>query len=117
MDTPQVQLFGRYELLVPIARGGMGQVWVARLRGGRGFQKLVALKTISPQASELPQVETMLQEEARLGALIQHPNVVHTIELGEHEGTPYLVMEWVDGAPLHRVMRRAHEVEAVPLTI
>jgi hypothetical protein len=95
----------------------MGQVWAARLHGGRGFQKLVAIKTILPQSSDLPLVERMMQQEARLAAHIQHPNVVHTIDLGEHEGTLYLVMEWVDGEPLHRVMRRAYEREPVPLSV
>src|SRR5689334_21796419 len=91
---------GRYELLAPVARGGMGQVWAGRLRGARGFNKLVAIKTLLPLPGSEGRLESMLLEEARIAALIHHPNVVQTLELGEHDNTLYLVMEWVDGEPL-----------------
>jgi len=103
------QILGRYQLLVAIARGGMGQVWLARLQGARGFHKLVAIKTLLPDRDEGGRLERMLLEEARIAALIHHPNVVQTLELGEHEGTLYLAMEWVDGEPLGFVMKRAVE--------
>ena len=70
---------GRYELLVAVARGGMGQVWAGRLRGGRGFQKLVAIKTILPLPGDEKRLEEMLQEEARLASQIQHANVVGVV--------------------------------------
>src|ERR1700742_3078660 len=81
------QKLGRYDLLAPVARGGMGQVWVARLRGARGFHKLVAIKTLICPRGDEARMERMLLEEARIAALIQHSNVVQTLELGEHEGT------------------------------
>lgn len=99
------QLLGRYELLAPVAKGGMGQVWVGRLRGARGFQKLVAIKTLLPAPEDSARMERMLFEEARLASAIQHSNVVHTIELGEHHGALYLVMEWVDGEPLSQLLK------------
>ncbi len=108
---------GRYQLLVEVARGGMGQVWLARLRGARGFNKLVAIKTLLPGQSDRKRLEGMLQEEARLAALIQHANVVHTLELAEHEGLLYLVMEWVDGEPLGFVLDRADERGGMPLGV
>src|SRR4051794_26248407 len=76
-------VLGRYELLMPIARGGMGQVWAARLKGTRGFQKLVAVKTILPSRDDVAQLETMLFEEASMAAVIRHPNVAETLDLGE----------------------------------
>src|SRR5262245_14904759 len=88
---------GRYQLLASVARGGMGQVWLGRLQGARGFHKLVAVKTLLATSESSGQFERMLLEEARIASLIHHANVVQTIELGEHEGTLYLVMEWVDG--------------------
>jgi serine/threonine protein kinase len=106
---------GRYELLAPIARGGMGQVWVARLRGARGFQKLVAIKTLLPVQVDDLRMERMLLEEARIASLIQHSNVVQTLELGEHEGTLYLVMEWVDGEPLSYLRTCAEQRGGIPL--
>ena len=108
------QKLGRYELLLPIARGGMGQVWVARLRGARGFHKLVAVKTLLCIGGEEERMERMLLEEARIASLIQHSNVVQTLELGEHEGMLYLVMEWVDGEPLSAVLAGATQLGGIP---
>jgi serine/threonine protein kinase len=108
---------GRYELLVPIARGGMAQVWAARLQGSRGFSKLVAVKVILPGGMDNSRLEQMFLEEASLAGLIHHPNVVETIELGEHEGTLYLVMEWVEGESLRFVQNRAEERGGLPLTV
>lgn len=108
---------GRYQLLAPVARGGMGQVWLGRLQGARGFSKMVAVKTLLPAHEDAARLEGMLTEEARIASLIQHPNVVHTIELGEHEGVLYLVMEWVDGESLGYFRERAAELGGMPWTI
>lgn len=95
----------------------MGQVWLGRLQGARGFSKLVAVKTLLPAEQDLPRLEAMLAEEARLASLIQHANVVHTLELGEHDGLLYLVMEWVDGEPLGFLLKRAGERGGLPLPV
>ncbi|RYZ03514.1 MAG: serine/threonine protein kinase [Myxococcales bacterium] len=108
---------GRYRLLTPVARGGMGQVWLGRLQGARGFSKMVAVKTLLPSRDNAERLEGMLTEEARIASLIQHPNVVQTIELGEHEGVLYLVMEWVDGESLGYFRERAAELGGMPWTI
>src|SRR3954469_3281081 len=111
------QSLGRYELLAPVAKGGMGQVWVARLRGARGFQKLVAVKTLLAVGEDSERSERMLFEEARIAGLIQHSNVVQTIELGEERGTLYLVMEWVDGEPLSYLLTHCESGSGIPLLI
>jgi serine/threonine protein kinase len=111
------QVLGRYELLAQVARGGMGQVWVARLRGARGFQKLVAIKTLLPELRHDARIEQMLLEEARIASLIQHSNVVQTTELGEHRGYLYLVMEWIDGESLGFVLKRSEERGPIPLPV
>ena len=120
-DPPSLysgQSLGRYELLAPVAKGGMGQVWVARLRGARGFQKLVAIKTLLAVGEDSERLERMLFEEARIAGLIQHPNVVQTIELGEEQGTLYLAMEWVDGEPLSYLLTHCEQTNTgVPLLI
>jgi eukaryotic-like serine/threonine-protein kinase len=72
-------VLGRYELLLPIAKGGMAQVWAARLRGSRGFQKLVAVKTILREVLDNTRMERMFLEEAQLASQIHHPNVVWTL--------------------------------------
>ena len=108
---------GRYQLLTTVARGGMGQVWLARLQGARGFHKLVAIKTLLGDAEMQGRFEQMMLEEARIASLIHHPNVVQTIELGEQGGTLYLVMEWVDGESLGFVAARAQERGGMPLRV
>ena len=108
---------GRYELLLPIAKGGMAEVWAARLHGTRGFQKVVAIKTILPGAIDDARMEEMFLVEAELASKIHHPNVVGTIDLGEHEGVLYLVMEWVDGESLNVLMSKAASQGGVPLAI
>jgi eukaryotic-like serine/threonine-protein kinase len=121
-SSPSIDLFsgsplGRYELLMPIAKGGMAQVWAARLHGTRGFQKLVAIKTILSGAIDDARMEEMFLEEAQIASQIHHPNVVGTIDLGEHDGILYLVMEWVDGEPLNQIMSKAAANGGVPLPI
>src|SRR6188768_3285387 len=78
-DPVAGQTLGRYELLVPIAKGGMAQVWAARLRGSRGFQKIFAIKTILAGAMDDTRMERMFLQEATLASQIHHPNVVTTI--------------------------------------
>ena len=111
------QSLGRYELLLPIAKGGMAQVWAARLCGTRGFQKIVAIKTILSEGLESQRVEQMFLEEARLAAQIRHPNVADTLELGEESGTLYLVMEWVHGEPLRALQEAAQPHGGIPKAV
>ena len=115
MSETAHKVLGRYQLLVAVARGGMGQVWLGRLKGARGFSKLVAVKTLLPDQNEHDRLEAMLAEEARLSSLIQHPNVVRTMELGEDAGLLYLVMEWVDGEPLVILKQRAKQRGGMPV--
>ena len=95
----------------------MAEVWAARLHGTRGFQKVVAIKTILPGAIDDARMEQMFLAEAELASKIHHPNVVGTIDLGEHDGTLYLVMEWVDGESLNVLMSKAASQGGVPLPI
>jgi serine/threonine protein kinase len=100
-------LLGRYECLMPIARGGMASVWAGRLRGARGFERLVAIKTILPSLAEDPSFVQMFLEEGRIAARIQHPNVVPVLDLGEQDDLLYLVLDWVEGEPLSMLLREA----------
>jgi serine/threonine-protein kinase len=75
----------RYELLFPIGRGGMANVWVARLQGKHGFEQLVAVKSILPKYAEDPNFQKMFLDEARIVARIRHPNVASILDLGEHQ--------------------------------
>src|SRR5688500_3467273 len=95
----------------------MASVWAARLHGTRGFRKLVAIKTILQGGMDNARLERMFLDEATLAAQIHHSNVVETLELGEHEGTLFLVMEWVDGEPLSHLLRASAESGGIPLPI
>ncbi len=110
-------ILGRYELLLPIASGGMAEVWAARLHGTRGFTKLVAIKTIRRGVMDDTRLEQMLLAEAHLASRIQHPNVVSTIELGEQDETLFLVMEWADAEPMSTVVKESADGDPLPLEI
>jgi serine/threonine-protein kinase len=103
---------GRYELLAPVATGGMATVWAARLVGHHGFSKLVAIKTILPHLASEPQFERMFLEEARIASRIHHPNVCDIYEFGEDQGILYLAMEWVGGDSLAQILGRGTKAAA-----
>lgn len=105
---------GRYEILMRVAQGGMASVWAARLQGTRGFQKIVALKTMLPDVSDDPDFETMFLDEARVAARIRHPNVVEIFDLGEQDDVLYLVMEWVEGDTLSGIQKAAKRHGGIP---
>ncbi|MEO8900499.1 MAG: protein kinase, partial [Polyangiaceae bacterium] len=106
-DLTAGQVLGRYELLLPIAKGGMASVWAARLRGTRGFQKMVAIKTMLPGLVDDLHFERMFLDEASLASRVRHPHVIEILDLGEVDRILYLVMEWVDGEPLNIIMKYA----------
>jgi eukaryotic-like serine/threonine-protein kinase len=98
----------RYELLCPVAHGGMASVWLARLSGKHGFEKLFAIKTILPEFAEDVRFQQMFLDEARIASRIEHANVAQVLDLGEEHGILYLVMQWVDGDSLSRMARQAN---------
>lgn len=110
----------RYELLCPIAQGGMASVWVARIQGVHGFEKLVAIKTILAEYAMDPQYEAMFLNEARLIANIHHHNVAEILDLGSHDSLLYLVLEWIEGdslALLERAASRHKRPIPVPVSL
>src|SRR4051812_19413268 len=95
--TPQLTIepgtkLDRYELLCLLARGGMANVWLARMAGKHGFEKLLAIKTILPQEAENESFQEMFLDEARLASRIDHQSVVRVTDVGECSGVSYLVM-------------------------
>jgi serine/threonine-protein kinase len=96
---------GRYELLSVLGRGGMGVVFGARLKGPAGFSKPVALKLLS-SAEGGPTREEFFQE-ARLGGLLWHPNLVGIHDCGVEDGHPFIVMDWVENVTVSRLIQVA----------
>jgi serine/threonine protein kinase len=93
--------FPSYELLGIIGRGGMGVVYKARsTRLGR----VVAIKTITELDPAQPDQSARFQDEAQAAARLQHPNIIALYEIGEHQGRPYLVQEFVDGGDLRKLL-------------
>ena len=96
----------------------MASVWAARIQGTRGFEKLVAVKTILPHLADDPHFETMFLDEARIASEIVHPNIAQVFDLGDQDGVLYLVCEWIDGESLAMLRRRVEERgEQIPVPI
>jgi serine/threonine-protein kinase len=108
----------RYELICPLADGGMASVWIARQTGRHGFKKLVAVKTILPKHAADPRFQRMFQDEARIASRIEHVNVAQILDVGEQHDVTYLVMEYVDGDALSRLDRALEKTGArLPLGV
>jgi serine/threonine-protein kinase len=103
---------GRYRVVDEIGIGGMASVHLARMDGPGGFQKWVAIKRIHPHLVEDQTFIHMFLDEARIAARISHPNVATVFDLGEHEDTYWIAMEYLHGEPLREVMRRTEEITA-----
>jgi len=95
---------GEYDVLAQLRAGGMATLFLGRRRGAAGFARYVAIKVVHPHLASDPSFVSMFVDEALLSARIQHPNVVHVEELGEADGTYFLVMEFVDGVSLAQVL-------------
>jgi len=97
----------RYDLLLQVAEGGMGSLWLARQEGKHGFERIVAIKTILPKLASDAEFRRMFLDEARVVSRIEHPNVAQVLDLGEERGVLFLVMEWIDGDSLINIGRSA----------
>jgi eukaryotic-like serine/threonine-protein kinase len=109
---------GKYDLLLPIASGGMATVYLARSTGLGGFERPVALKlTHAHLRDELGYCGDLI-EEAKLGVRVRHANVVATVDVGEDPCGVYLVMEYVEGESLSGLLRlSAATGSALPVPI
>ncbi|MEN9580355.1 MAG: hypothetical protein RJA70_3364, partial [Pseudomonadota bacterium] len=106
-DAQPVCLAGRYALYGKLATGGMATVHFGRLIGPVGFTRTVAVKRLHPEFAKDPQFVTMFLDEARVAARIQHPNVVATIDIVSTDDELFLVMDYVRGESLSRLLRVA----------
>jgi phosphate/phosphite/phosphonate ABC transporter binding protein len=115
VEPPDRQL-GRYHLLRLLGFGGMGEVYLASSRGVAGFEKLVTVKILRRQVSQNPDRVADLLREAFIGVRLDHENIVQVLDLGEHEGTYFLVMEYVRGFSLRELIAfHAEQHEPVPV--
>jgi serine/threonine-protein kinase len=98
---------GRYELLARIATGGMGEIFLARMEGAAGFEKLCVIKRILPHLADDSRFRAMLVAEARIASSMSHANVCHVYALEETNRQLYMVMEYLEGATLLQLLRAA----------
>ena len=103
--SPAGESFGRYQLLDTIAVGGMAEVLLARSASLGGVSRTCVIKRILPQYSRDLQFVSMFIDEARITIALEHPNVVRLFDFGQHEGTYFMAMEYVDGTDLAALMR------------
>ncbi|MEB2313507.1 MAG: protein kinase [Sorangiineae bacterium] len=99
------RIIGRYALYGELAAGGMATVHFGRLVGAAGFSRTVAIKRLHPQFARDPEFVEMFLDEARIAARIQHPNVVSTLDVVAVDGEVFLVMEYVHGEALSKLVR------------
>jgi serine/threonine protein kinase len=107
---------GRYELLARLATGGMGEIFLARLEGAAGFEKLYVVKRILPHLADDTRFRQMLISEARIASLLSHANICQVYELGETDGQLYIVMEYLEGITMLPLLRKASK-EVAPLDL
>jgi serine/threonine-protein kinase len=96
----------RYDLVAELASGGMATVFLARLSAVGGFQRTFAIKRLHPHLATNAEFVNMFLDEARLAALIRHPNVVPILEVGQGTEGYYLVMEYIEGDTFASVLSK-----------
>ncbi len=101
------RVFGRYALFGRLAVGGMAVVHLGRLLGQVGFARTVAIKQLLPQFANDPDFVTMFLDETRIAARVRHPNVVATLDVVVDGEEIFLVMDYVQGETLSRLLRTA----------
>ncbi|MCS6901594.1 MAG: protein kinase, partial [Polyangiaceae bacterium] len=118
MEAKPIAEVGRYLLYEELASGGMATVHLGRLVGPVGFSRTVAIKRLHPQFAKDEDGVAMFLDEARLAARIQHPNVVQTLDVVQTPGELLLVMEFVRGETLSRLLKASARLgERIPPSI
>ena len=104
------RVLGRYAMYEQFAAGGMATLHYGRLLGPAGFSRTVAIKRLHAHLSEDPDFVAMLLDEARLAARIHHPHVIQTLDVESSEGELFVVLDYVHGDSLSRLLREARRV-------
>lgn len=99
-------VMGKYFLHERLGVGGMAEVFRATYSPEGGFEKQVAIKRVLPAYADDEEFLAMFRREAALGSLLIHPNIVQVLDLGRHQETVFLAMEFVDGMPLSSLLRK-----------
>jgi len=106
-----------YRRIAELGRGGMATVHLAAMQGSHGVTKLVVVKELRPELAVNDEFVVMFFDEARLAARLNHPNIVQSYEVGEENGRQFIVMEYLEGQPLHRVWNKLQAAGAMTLAV
>lgn len=117
MPAQAPRLAHKYELLAPIGRGGMAELFLAKTTGPADCVKLVALKRVWKDLLREPDFVSMFLDEARLALRLNHPNVVHTFEVGTMDDQLFIAMEFLEGQPFNAVLNRCFVLGTLPLDL
>lgn len=102
----------KYRVLRKVDAGGMAEVFEGVAEGLRGFSKKVAIKRVLPHLAQNKKFLAMFLDEARLSLHMNHANVVQVFDIGRSGGTYFIVMEYVEGTDLKKIMERMRERQA-----
>ncbi len=105
LDRP-IGFGDRYTLVRRLAVGGMAEIYLARQAAMAGFEKEVVIKCLRPELVDDNRIVEMFLDEARIGALLNHPNIVHVYDVDSHDDIPYIAMEYIVGEELNELCRR-----------
>ena len=111
-SRPNVERYGRYRLIERIGRGGMAEIFRAVAEGVEGFRRVFVIKRIRPEKSDSAELIRMFCDEARLSALLHHPNIVQVYDFGQINGTYFLAMEYLRGKDLSAVMKAIRQAKS-----
>jgi serine/threonine protein kinase len=105
-SSPNERLqLGKYEVIKYLAAGGMAEVFLAKVTGLLGFDKPVVIKRILPHLANRQDFIGMFLDEARIGMLLQHPNIVQTYDVGVANRNYFIAMEYLHGETVRSIMR------------
>lgn len=117
IDLPVLGKFAGYSILGRLALGGMAEILLARHANTEGDHRLLVVKRILPHFEQDKDFVQMFLDEARIGMQLKHPNICQFQQFGADEGSHFIVMEWVNGMPLGRVIRKARRLGGVGIPI
>ena len=117
VDLPVLGKFAGYDVLGRLALGGMAEILLARHANTDGDHRFLVVKRILPHFEQDTDFVQMFLDEARIGMQLKHPNICQFHQFGADEGSHFIVMEWVNGMPLGRLIRKARKSGGVGLPI
>ncbi len=117
VDLPVLGKFAGYDVLGRLALGGMAEILLARHANTDGDHRFLVLKRILPHFERDSDFVQMFLDEAKIGMQLKHPNICQFHQFGADEGSHFIVMEWINGMPLGRLIRKARKSGGVGLPI